>query len=124
MRDSGQIWVSRGENMGLRTNIPAFWQEYAEEEHKEYSARAYPAVCDIGSGFVEVWLVCLCTDKMLAIGSRRAMGLRITLENRDVCAVTAEKGVWSGSTESILDIEWRNTPEKKVRISQYVGWTA
>jgi hypothetical protein len=58
---------------------------------------------------------------MLAIGSRRAMGLRITLENRDVCAVTAEKGVWSGSTESILDIEWRNTPEKKVRISQYVG---
>ena len=37
----------------------------------------------------------------------------LTLVNRDVCAVTAEKGVCSGSGASMVGMERRVTPEEQ-----------
>ena len=42
----------------------------------------------------------------------------LTLENLEVCAVTAEKGVCSGSTESMVASWRRRSPEKTVERKQ------
>ena len=98
-----------GEGYGeRRTNVPSLRDEYSDEEDHQEPSGSNPSVGSIGSRFVEPCLVLL-ESLSTTISTRPkshtiiyVSALRLTLENLEVCALTAAKGVCSGSIESMV----------------------
>lgn len=91
------------------TNVPPLRDEYSnEEDHKEAEC-SNPSIRHVWSRLVEPCLVLLRTlqsaDTLLCwFVNPIHILIELTLVNFDVCALTAAKGVCSGSIESILVI--------------------
>lgn len=94
--------IVRMEISEVLTDVPALGHQNAEEEEDKQDACTTPSVGRIWRNFIEVRLIHLVQEVPLVLAVNNVFEESHTRPNLLVCALTAAKGVSSGSGASML----------------------